>query len=320
MKNYNLKILVLLLAFGAFLAGCSDDDDDNNPTGPDSKSIAQIASETDDLSILVQALELTELDATLDAEGTFTVFAPTNAAFEALLASNDDWNSLGDIPIETLRNVLLFHVLGSEVKSTDLSDTYVNTLATGPNDANLSLQVQVEGGVMFNGSAMPIATDIEANNGVIHTINSVMLPPNIVTLALNNDNFSILVSALTDGRHTTDFVSVLNGAGPFTVFAPTNDAFLALLDSNEEWNSLGDIPIETLAAVLSYHVVASANVQSSALSDGQTITLFSGGTAEVDLSNGVQLVTTSGQNVNVVIPNVQGANGVIHAVDQVMLP
>lgn len=320
MKNFNIKILVLLLAFGTFMVGCDSDDDDDNPTGPDTKTITELASETDNLSTLVEALKIADLDGTLDEAGTYTVFAPTNDAFQALLDGNDDWNSLSDIPTETLKNVLLFHVLASKVESTDLTDTYVNTLATGPNDENVSLQVQVTGGVMFNGNTMPITTDIEASNGVIHTVDKVMMPPNIVALALNNSNFSILVSALTDGRHTADFVATLNGDGPFTVFAPTDAAFTDLLASNEEWNSLADIPIETLAAVLSYHVVATDNLVSGDLDDKQTLVMFGGGTVEVDLSDGVVLATSSGQNVNVIIPNVQGTNGVIHAVDKVMLP
>lgn len=320
MKNFNIKILVLLLAFGTFMVGCDSDDDDDNPTGPDTKTITELASETDNLSTLVEALKIADLDGTLDEAGTYTVFAPTNDAFQALLDGNDDWNSLSDIPTETLKNVLLFHVLASKVESSDLTDTYVNTLATGPNDENVSLQVQVTGGVMFNGNTMPITTDIEASNGVIHTVDKVMMPPNIVALALNNSNFSILVSALTDGRHTADFVATLNGDGPFTVFAPTDAAFTDLLASNEEWNSLADIPIETLAAVLSYHVVAKDNLVSGDLDDKQTLVMFGGGTVEVDLSDGVVLATSSGQNVNVIIPNVQGTNGVIHAVDKVMLP
>jgi transforming growth factor-beta-induced protein len=320
MKNFNIKILVLLLAFGTFMVGCDSDDDDDNPTGPDTKTITELASETDNLSTLVEALKIADLDGTLDEAGTYTVFAPTNDAFQALLDGNDDWNSLSDIPTETLKNVLLFHVLASKVESTDLTDTYVNTLATGPNDENVSLQVQVTGDVMFNGNTMPITTDIEASNGVIHTVDKVMMPPNIVALALNNSNFSILVSALTDGRHTADFVATLNGDGPFTVFAPTDAAFTDLLASNEEWNSLADIPIETLAAVLSYHVVAKDNLVSGDLDDKQTLVMFGGGTVEVDLSDGVVLATSSGQNVNVIIPNVQGTNGVIHAVDKVMLP
>ncbi|MER3328041.1 MAG: fasciclin domain-containing protein [Candidatus Kapaibacterium sp.] len=202
----------------------------------------------------------------------------------------------------------------------DLSNTYVNTLAVGPNDENVSLQVSTTGGVMFNGSSKPITTDIEASNGVVHTIDKVMLPPNIVTLALNNPNFSILVQALTDGRHQADFVAILNAAGPYTVFAPTNAAFEALLASNPSWNSLADIPIETLAAVLSYHVLASANVQSNQLTNNQEITMFSGGKLTVDLTNGAMLKTSSNQMVNISVVDVQGTNGVIHGIDSVLLP
>ena len=153
----------------------------------------------------------------------------------------------------------------------------MNTLATGPNDEALSLQVEVTGAVEFNGDSKPITTDILATNGVIHIIDKVMLPTDVVTLALNNSGFTSLVAALTDTRHTTDFVSLLKMAGPYTVFAPTNSAFQALLDSNVSWNSLADIPIATLEAVLKYHVFAGGNVQSDQLTDNQEITMFSGG-------------------------------------------
>lgn len=321
MLNFNNKFyaLILLALSSLFMVSCADDDDDS-PTGPDAKSITTLASENSDLSTLVEALKLAGLDATLDANGTYTVFAPTNAAFQTLLDGNASWNSLSDIPADLLKNVLLFHVLGTEVMSTDLSDTYVNTLATGPNDANISLQVTTTGGIMFNGSAKPITTDIEASNGVVHTIDKVMLPPNVVALALNNSNFSELVAALTDSRHTPDFIAILNGDGPFTIFAPTNAAFQALYDTNPAWNSSADIPIETLTAVLAYHVLASANVQSSQLTNGQEITMYSQGILKVDLTNGAKLMTSSNQTVNIAIPDVQGTNGVIHAIDAVLLP
>ena len=124
--------------------------------------------------------------------------------------------------------------------------------------SRFSLQIDVSNGVVFNGSATPIDTDIEAKNGIIHTINEVMLPPNVVNLASNNDDFSILVAALTRSDLTTDYVSVLTGEGPFTVFAPTNAAFEALLASSADWNTLEDIPVATLEAVLNYHVVSGA--------------------------------------------------------------
>ncbi len=248
-----------------------------------------------------------------------TVFAPTNEAFQALLDSNTDWASLDDIPVETLQSVLLFHVLGSRVPSTDLSDTYVNTLATGPNSEPLSLQVETSGAIEFNGSAKPISVDIEASNGIIHIIDKVMLPPNSVTLALNNAGFSTLVAALTDTRHSTDFVAILSGTGPFTIFAPTNDAFQALLDSNASWNSLADIPIATLDAVLKYHVISGANVQGDQLSDGSVDAI--GGSITI---SGTTLVTSSDQEVPVLLGaatnDVQGTNGVIHAIGSVLLP
>jgi len=106
----------------------------------------------------------------------------------------------------------------------------------------------------------------------------------------------------------------------FTVFAPTNDAFQALLDSDSTWNGLADIPIATLDAVLTYHVVNGANVQSDELTDGQSVTMLSNGTTTVDLSMGAKLTTSSGQSINITATDVQGTNGVVHVIDAVMLP
>jgi uncharacterized surface protein with fasciclin (FAS1) repeats len=312
MKNL-LKLLSLLLII-TFLSSCDDDDDD---TIVPTNTIVDVAV-NNNLSSLVAAVTRADLAITLSGDGPFTVFAPTNAAFQALLDSNVDWNSLNDIPVETLRSVLLFHVLSGSVASGDLSDTYVTTLSTGPNNEALSLQVEVTGGVEFNGDAGPITVDVEASNGIVHVIDKVMLPPNVVTLALNNSGFTSLVAALTDSRHTIDFVAGLSGAGPFTIFAPTNAAFQALLDSNTDWNSLADVPVATLEAVLLYHVVEEANVQSGELTNGDVPTL--GGIITIDLTNGAQITTTSSQTVNIIVVDVQGTNGVIHGIDTVLLP
>lgn len=319
MKNLKFLFYFLLLAGGLTMTSCGDDEEGGmDPVGP--MSIVDTAIATDNLSSLVEALTQVGLESTLSQDGPFTVFAPTNDAFQALLDSNPAWDSISDIDDNTLTSVLLFHVLGAEVASTDLGDFYVTTAATGPNDEQLSLQVDVTGGVRFNGSANPITTDIDATNGIIHTIDEVMLPPSVVDFALNNAGFSSLVAALTRADLTTDFVGVLSGTGPFTVFAPDDAAFQALLDSNDDWNSLADIPVEVLEAVLSYHVVSGANVQSDMLSNGQTITALSGGTFDIDLTNGAAINTTSGQNVSIFLTDIQGWNGVVHAVDSVLLP
>jgi transforming growth factor-beta-induced protein len=310
-----LKKLLPILVLSLFFQSCSDDEVVTPEVATNTIVDVAIAN---NLTSLVAAVTRSDLAGTLSGDGPFTVFAPTNAAFQALLDSNANWTSVNDIPVETLKAVLLFHVLDSEVMSSALSDTYVNTLSTGPNAEPISLQVEVTGGVEFNGDATPVVVDVNASNGIVHVINKVMLPPNVVTLALNNDAFTSLVAALTRADLTTDFVAVLSGTGPFTVFAPTNDAFQALLDSNPDWNTLADIPVETLEDVLLYHVINGGNVQANQLANGPVATL--GGEITIDLSNGAQIITSSDQTVNIIITDVQGANGVIHAVDTVLVP
>ena len=316
---HNFKFLFFGLFALSLLTFTACDNDDDEMVTPDPMNIVETAVATADLSILVDALTQANLVSTLETDGPFTVFAPTNAAFQALLDSNPDWNSLSDIDNATLANVLKFHVLAADIKAADLADSYVTSLATGPNDEQIVLQVDVTGGVVFNGSAKPVMTDVATSNGTVHIIDEVMLPPTVVNLALNNPIFSSLVAALTRADLTTDYVSILSGDGPFTVFAPTNDAFQALLDSSAEWNTLDDIPVETLEAVLNYHVVNGANVQSKELSDNQEVSTL-GGTLTVDLTSGAKIETTSSQSVDIILTDAQGANGVVHVVNQVLLP
>lgn len=316
-----MKNLVKLFSLVLFVFFASCNDDDNTPVPTPTNTVVDVASGNADLSLLVQAVTRAGLADALK-QTDITVFAPNNAAFQALLNSNNAWSSIDDIPVSILETVLKFHVIEGRVTANQLSDTYVNTLSTGPNNEPLSLQVNVTGGVEFNGNAGPVTTDVVASNGIVHIINAVMMPRNIVELAQGNGNFSTLVAALTDARHTTDFVGLLTGNGPYTVFAPTNAAFQALLDSNTAWNSLADIPIATLDAVLKYHVLG-LNVQADQLSNGAVPTLL-GTNVTVDLSNGAQLVTGANQTVNILVDpatnDVQGTNGVIHAVDTVLLP
>ena len=290
------------------------------PEEPVVVSIVDTAIATDNLSSLVAALQQADLVSVLEGDGPFTVFAPTNDAFQALLDSNADWNTLADIDNATLRTVLLYHVLGARVKAADLTDSYVTTAALGPNEEQISLQIDVTGGVKFNGSAEPIETDVEATNGVIHIIDEVMLPPTVVNHALNNPIFSSLAAALTRADLNTKYAEILVKDGPFTVFAPTNDAFQALLDSNDDWTTLADISVPTLEMVLNYHVIQNANVQADQLSDGQVVETLGGEDLTFDLSTTAKISTVSGQSVDIIVTDVQGSNGVVHAVSSVLIP
>ncbi len=306
-------MFMLSLAFSFLAVSCDNDNMDDVTT------VASVVAENANFSILADALEAADLtDAVNDRTATLTVFAPTNAAFEAFLSANG-FSSLSDIPTATLRQVLLYHVLGVEANSTALKTDYYNTLAEFEAGEPLSLFVNTDGGVSINGAVDVTAADTEVDNGVIHTVNAVIAPANVVTFATANPNFSSLVAALTRSDLTVDFVGTLTGDGPFTVFAPTNEAFANLLASNNEWNTLADIPVATLEAVLSYHVVAGANVRAGDLTDDQSVTTFEGSSFTIDLDGGPSIIAGS-NTANIVATDVQGTNGVVHAIDAVILP
>lgn len=327
-----MKILkkIVKIFFAAVLTtgfyACADDDETDPvtpaaATGP-TQNIAEIAIGDSRTDSLVVGLSVANLVPTFQGAGTFTVFAPNNQAFVDLLATNAAWNRISDIDVTTLTNVLYYHVLSSKVMASDLTDdTYAVTLNTQgtASKENTVIELDVTGGATLNNSANITAVDIEATNGVIHIIDEILLPQNIVEIALDDERFTSLVAALS--RFGTTYTTTLSGTGPFTVFAPTNDAFQALLDSDSTWNSLNDIPTVTLQAVLEYHVVR-GNVRAGSLTQNQVLSTLSNKTLAVDLSTGAQLRTeNSGQgNVNIIFTDVQGTNGVIHAVDQVLLP
>ena len=143
-----IKKLLPILFLSLFIYSCDDDNDDT--IMPDTNTIVDVAIENN-LTSLVAAVTRANLVETLSASGNYTVFAPTNDAFDTFLNSKG-FASLNDVPVEVLRNILLFHVLDTKVASTDLSDTYVKTLDTGaPNEESLSLQVNVTGDINLMG-------------------------------------------------------------------------------------------------------------------------------------------------------------------------
>ncbi len=316
MKKVQFFLSALVIGSVMTFSSCSEDDDDNVV---DPQNIVELAQGNADLSSLVAAVQRAGLvDALSDANSNLTVFAPTNAAFAAFLSANG-FATLEDVPVAVLTQVLLNHVVGSELKAADLSTGYVSTLATfGTTTTNLSLYVSTAGGVTLNGGPAVVTADVDASNGVVHVIDEVIGLPTVVTYATSNPDFSILVQALTTPGLTTNFVEVLSGAGPFTVFAPTNAAFASLLTELGA-NSLSDISTETLEQVLLYHVLG-ANVRSSALSEGQVATTLQGATFTIGLSGGAKITDANNRVANIVATDVQGTNGVVHVIDKVILP
>ncbi|MGB2926369.1 MAG: fasciclin domain-containing protein [Limnothrix sp.] len=301
-------------------------------------SIVDIAAGQDVFSTLVAALTAGDLVDTLSGEGPFTVFAPTDAAFAALPEGTVEMLLLPENKA-LLQKILTYHVVSGSITSGELMAGAVPTVEGS------DLMVSLSNGVKVN-NANVVTADIMAGNGVIHVIDAVIMPPeaqakkppmpssnsmtevadtskpmvssqstsirpiplNIVELAAGNDTFSTLVAAVTAG----DLVETLSGKGPFTVFAPTNAAFAALPEGTVEMLLMPENKA-LLQKILTYHVV-SGSVTSMDLRAGAVPTV-QGGNIMVSLDDGVQV-----NDANVVAADIVLSNGVIHVIDEVIMP
>ena len=294
---------------------------DSEDPMPVDNTITGLAVKNPNLKILVQALTRADLAVTLKGAGPFTVFAPTDAAFTAFLKTTP-YATINDVPKDVLTQILLNHVVSGSVKSTALTTTYIKTLAKGSASATnyLSMYVDVTSGVKLNGVANVTTTDVMASNGVIHVVDAVINLPTVVTHALANKNFSSLVGALKRPGEP-DFVVTLSGAGPFTVFAPTNAAFTAL-NTELAPGGIASVSAANLTKVLQYHVVSGANVLAATLTEGQIVTpiLTPAQTFTIQLTGGAKIKDARNRVSNIIITDVQCSNGVIHAIDKVLLP
>ncbi len=285
------------------------------------KDIVDTAVSAGDFSTLVAAVTEAGLVDALKGEGPFTVFAPTDAAFAALLEEMDV-TAEELLANEALEDILLYHVAAGKVLSSDLTDGQtIETL----NGATVEISLDP---VQVN-EANVVTADIEATNGVIHVIDSVLMPPvaeeepspeentdaeagaepgDIVDIAAASDDFTTLVAAV----QKAGLVDALKGEGPYTVFAPTNAAFAKLL------SGLGVTAEELLARddlkdILLYHV-AQGKVLSTDLVDGMEVTMLNGDKAIVSLNS--PMINDSA----IVTADVEASNGVIHVIDAVLLP
>ena len=315
-----LKIIPILFLTTLFLQSCDNDDDAVIP--PVTNNIVDIAQSSEDFTSLVAALQKANLVTTLQTQGPFTVLAPTNAAFSTFLLDNG-FGSLDEVPVDVLTNILLNHVVGGRLASTDLTTGYASTFATSSaSDASMSIFIDTSNGVRFNGVSSVTTADISADNGIVHVVDAVIGLPTIATFATSNNALSNLVDALAyadSGSPTVPYISTVSdaSAGPFTVFAPTNDAFADLLTEINA-TALTDLSTSAVNDVLLYHIVG-ANVQSGQLTTGTVETLGGNITADTsdftltDPNNRVSNIITS-------LVDIQAENGVVHVIDKVILP
>ena len=333
----NLKTLILLLSFTLLLAACGASQEEAIPT-PEPEptpteevmdeameeeeieeemeeemgSIVDIAVADGRFTTLVAAVQAAGLAETLSDEGAFTVFAPTDDAFAALPEGTVE--SLLEDPEGALTDVLLYHVVEGKV----LAETVVtleNATTLGGEDVAIAVE---DGNVFLNDTVQVIITDIEAANGVIHVIDAVLLPPSmaaeelptIADIAVEDGRFTTLVAAL----EAAGLVETLAGEGTFTVFAPTDDAFATLPEGTV--TSLLEDPEGALTDILLYHVVDGA-VPAETVVTLESATTLGGEDVTITVEDGNVFLNDT---VQVIITDIEAANGIIHVIDGVLLP
>ena len=271
-------------------------------------SVVDIIVNSADHDTLEAAVIAAELADDLSGPGPFTVFAPTDAAFAVLPAGTIE--TLLVDPTGALAQILLYHVVAGQALSASLSDGQTITTLQGE-DITVTIGMN---GVMINGATVVVA-DILADNGVVHVIDAVLLPPapepttTVVDVIVNSADHDTLEAAVI----AAGLAETLSGDGPFTVFAPTDAAFAALPAGTIE-TLLAD-PTGTLTQILLYHVVGTQAL-STDLTNGQTVATLQGQTVTDTINaEGVFI-----NNAQVTVADIVTDNGVIHVIDAVLIP
>jgi transforming growth factor-beta-induced protein len=305
-----LKYVLLGVVVGALLSAC---------TAVTSQTIGERIAGDPQFSTLAAALQEADLVDALNGTGPFTVFAPTDAAFEALLAELGG-TAADLLARDDLADILLYHVVSGELRAADVVAAAPTTVPTLLEGADIAVTV-VDGGVKLNHRVNVTTTNIIASNGVIHVIDAVLLAPEptIAAIAAANPDFSTLVAALAAAEF--DLLSDPL-AGPFTVFAPTNAAFAqALSDLGLTAEEL--LASDELAGILLYHVVpgivmAADVVAAIAAGDGiATVATLQGENLTIALDGDDVVINDTSI---VVDTDIVAWNGVIHVIDTVLLP
>ena len=293
MKYFNFNILIASL-FCSFSLNAF------------SQSVFGIIENSEAHTTLEAAVVAAELDGILSSDGPFTVFAPTDDAF-SVIPENVLETLLAD-PTGDLTQILLNHVVSGTAMSTDLSDgMMIETLQGG------EVMVSITDGMVMIDNATVTVADITADNGVVHVINAVLqpaMPTNTVfDIIANSDVHTTLEAAIV----AAGLDGTLSSDGPFTVFAPTDDAFSVIPENVLE--TLLEDPTGDLTQILLNHVV-SGTAMSTDLSDGMMVETLQGGEVMVSITDGMVMIG----NANVIVADINADNGVVHVIDAILQP
>jgi transforming growth factor-beta-induced protein len=319
MTKFWLTKMIALVATATLVSACGGSDD---PAPPG--NLAEVAQQQGFTALVAAATKANLVTALSSPTANLTVLAPTDAAFTTLatrLGFTSATAMVTALPASALASILSYHVLPTRQSATNLiaggaSQPTIYTYSGQP----ATLAVSTTGGVRFGDAVLTQATvttaDVPASNGVIHVVDKVLVPPGVLTVVqmaqANPAAFSTLVGAVG----SANLAGTLSGAGPFTVFAPTNDAFAAIA------STVASLTTQQLTTVLTYHVVG-AQVLSSGIPFGTPVATVSGQNITINAGTAPVIATITDATTtpkNIVAVDVRASNGVIHVLSGVLIP
>jgi len=317
MKPAKLFWVSTLLFSICSLASC-DDEADMDTGQP---NVFEYLQEDPDFSLFVDAMVRTGLDGPVADVGPITVFAPNNDAFEDYFQAVGAAN-LEVIPEQDLTRLLMGHMISGGISSAEFTTGYLATLSSpgfAPSFRSLAY-IDTENGLRINAQASVTQANIDVANGVIHLLDKVIPPSTVVDFINADTTFTALSTALAREDFPTNLSAVLSTRGPFTFFAPNNQALQSFLDNNEDWNALTDIPADSLESILRYHVTDDGNIRSAELFTGLVFnTILEDKTIFVNFQSQNPRIVGSKSSAIIRNSDLQAQNGVLYELDSVLL-
>jgi len=281
----------------------------DTPPQENAKTVVDVAvSDPDTFSTLVDFAVLADLVEALSTTPGITLFAPTNDAFSTLTDAAPDVvaNLQKEEWFNHLQNLLLFHVLPVEVPSSAVTNGLIASSLSGK---DLSFGVTGDG-IFVNTDSQVVVADVDASNGVIHAIDNVLLPSWVTNTVVERAIASPILTTLVDLIVAAGLAEILSTEGPFTVFAPTDDAFLEFLGDGDE-----PLDIDLVTSILTYHVVPGIYAASDIV-NGLSLITIQGEAVTFSTMGGTKMVNGKG----IVAADILANNGIVHVIDGVLLP
>ena len=296
--------------------------DDPRTFDPSNTDLLELSSALPYFKDFIKASDQTNITNLLEDEGPYTIFMPNQLAFSRFRSENGI-RSTDQVPEETLKQILLYHIIRGRWLLLIIPIDYYPTLALEKTTGNpIDLFIDTGDLLRLNGVVSLDEPDLESTNGVIHSINTVLNIPTIMTHLSVNREFSMIYAILNRNDIQGEFSDLLSDeVGPYTFLAPDNDAILSFLGENPEWKTMDEIPSGTLIEIIKYHLVPDVNILVKNIEKTATVIPSNGGILTIQ-SAYPDWYVLDGQNrkARIILHDIQGINGIIHQIDRVLTP